>query len=32
MRVLDANFLIDYLDGDPDTEAYYRAVPRKNSG
>lgn len=25
MRVLDANFLIDYLDGDPDTEAYYRA-------
>ena len=25
MRVLDANFLIDYLNGDPDTEAYYEA-------
>jgi len=23
MRVLDANFLIDYLDGEPATEAYY---------
>lgn len=26
MRVLDANFLIDYLDGDPAAEAYYRGA------
>jgi len=25
MRVLDATFLIDYLDGRPETEAYYQA-------
>ena len=25
MRVLDATFLIDYLGGEPDTEAYYRS-------
>jgi len=25
MKVLDATFLIDYLGGDPDTEAYYEA-------
>jgi predicted nucleic acid-binding protein len=25
MKVLDATFLIDYLSGDPDTEAYYEA-------
>jgi predicted nucleic acid-binding protein len=25
MRVLDANFLIDYLNGDPDAEAYYES-------
>lgn len=24
MRVLDASFLVDYLDGIPETEAYYR--------
>lgn len=26
MRVLDANFLIDYLDGQPETAAYYESV------
>jgi len=26
MKVLDANFLIDYLEGDPDTDAYYQAA------
>lgn len=26
MKVLDANFLIDYLNGDPDAEAYYEAA------
>lgn len=25
MRVLDANFLIDYLNGDPDAKAYYES-------
>ncbi|MEF8839763.1 MAG: PIN domain-containing protein [Haloarculaceae archaeon] len=25
MKVLDANFLIDYLHGDPDAKAYYEA-------
>jgi predicted nucleic acid-binding protein len=25
MRVIDANFLIDYLNGDPDAEVYYES-------
>lgn len=30
MRVLDANFLVDYLAGDADTEAYYESIGGKD--